>query len=136
MAFGVALKQNKVVGQDTKTTSAAVATPANTETVTPKTPEQLKNDPAVIHAKALSNAFREAAGAATPSVVTVYSHETAKKVKAHGENPSTASSNSARAAKTRSRELHLKRCSRTCPATVKARNSASNPRHTMAWAPA
>ncbi len=47
----------------------------------------MRNDPAVIHAKALSDAFRGAAGAATPSVVTVYSHETAKKVKSHGENP-------------------------------------------------
>ncbi len=85
-ALGLTLRQNRVVGQDN--TRTTVATSVKSETATPpKTPEQLRNDPSVIHAKALSNAFREAAGAATPSVVTVYSHETARKVKSHGENP-------------------------------------------------
>ncbi len=90
-ALGLTLRQNQVVGQDH--TNTTTVTSDNTTKVTPdnakppKTPEQLRNDPAVIHAKALSDAFRGAAGAATPSVVTVYSHETAKKVKSHGENP-------------------------------------------------
>jgi serine protease Do len=79
------LKQNQVVGEDRQ---PAVTYPAPTDHVklsdtgSAKTPEDLKHDPVVEHANSLSRAFRESAHVAMPSVVTVYSHESAKKVKA------------------------------------------------------
>jgi serine protease Do len=83
LGLSLSLHQSAVVGQD------AAGAIAKSDTVAPaKTPEQLRNDPNTAHAKALSQAFREAASAATPSVVTVYAHETAKKVKStRGDNP-------------------------------------------------
>jgi serine protease Do len=94
--LSLALRQNQVAGQDR--TPTAMASSSSTEhaslsnaTASAKTPEDLKHDPAVEHANDLSHAFREAAHVAMPSVVTVYSHESGKKVKAErgekGNNP-------------------------------------------------
>jgi serine protease Do len=81
------MRQNQVAGADQN--PAAVTYPAPTDhvklsesTASTKTPEELKHDPVVEQANSLSRAFREAAHVAMPSVVTVYSHESAKKVKA------------------------------------------------------
>ncbi len=79
MALNLALRQGQVSGEENGKTAVKATTAAD---LTPtKTPEQLKSDPSVIHAKALSQAFREAASVASPSVVRIDSHESAKKVK-------------------------------------------------------
>jgi serine protease Do len=87
--LGLALRQNQVVGEEHNST-ASITQAAHNDALgsTPaKTPEELKRDPVVQHANDLSRAFRESAKAAMPSVVTVYSHESGKKVKAErGEN--------------------------------------------------
>ncbi|HTQ39018.1 MAG TPA: Do family serine endopeptidase [Pirellulales bacterium] len=87
IGLGYGLKQKQVSGADHTPTTNANATSTDhaqlSESATPtKTPEDLRNDPTVEHANALSRAFREAAHVAMPSVVTVYSHESSKKVKA------------------------------------------------------
>ena len=85
MAMNLALRQSQVSGEENGKTTVKATTAADTTPT--KTPEQLKSDPSVIHAKALSQAFREAASVASPSVVRIDSHESAKKVKGmHGQN--------------------------------------------------
>ena len=79
VGVGLALHQGEVSGQDHAVTVSGHSADASTPI---KTPEELKHDPVVEHANSLSRAFRESAQVAMPSVVTVYSHETAKKVKA------------------------------------------------------
>jgi len=79
--LGLALRQNQVVGED-HNSAASITTASRPEASTPaKTPDELKRDPVVEHANDLSRAFRESAKCAMPSVVTVYSHESGKKVK-------------------------------------------------------
>lgn len=79
-AVGVfATRENVVIGQDGG--HATAPPPA-------KTPADLKNDPVIHHAKALSKAFRDAADVATPSVVTIRSHASAKRISSNaGNNP-------------------------------------------------
>jgi serine protease Do len=77
VGLSLALRQGEVSGQD----HAASVSSRPADTAPTKTPEQLKHDPVVEHANSLSRAFRESAHVAMPSVVTVYSHESAKKVK-------------------------------------------------------
>ncbi len=88
----LSVREGQVVGAD-QTATATPAYPTPTDHVKldsnapTKTPEELKHDPVVEHANSLSRAFRESAHVAMPSVVTVYSHESAKKVRAeHGEH--------------------------------------------------
>jgi serine protease Do len=79
------LRPNQVVGEErapaASATSTATTSTNNLSNGSAKTPEELKQEPTVEHANSLSRAFRESARAAMPSVVTVYSHESAKKVK-------------------------------------------------------
>src|SRR5262245_20667929 len=83
----LSLRQDQVSGQDQTASVASRAATANPDGPA-KSPEELKRDPVVGHANALSRAFRESAKVAMPSVVTVYSRETAKKVKStRGESP-------------------------------------------------
>src|SRR5579871_3196573 len=83
VGLSFALRQDKVEGQDRSAASTASVdhAKASDSTAAAKTPEELKHDPVVEHANSLSRAFRESAHVAMPSVVTVYSHEAAKKVK-------------------------------------------------------
>lgn len=77
------VRQGQVVGADQTTSASTTASNHLSDSNAPtKTPEELKHDPIVEQANSLSRAFREAAHVAMPSVVTVYSHESAKKVKA------------------------------------------------------
>ncbi len=77
IGLSLALRQGEVSGQD----HAAAVSSHSADVAPTKTPEQLKHDPVVEHANSLSRAFRESAHVAMPSVVTVYSHQSAKKVK-------------------------------------------------------
>jgi serine protease Do len=87
-SLGLLLRQDQVAGQDRSTTTTIRTPSTSLENQASKTPDELKHDPIVEHANSLSRAFRESAKVAMPSVVTVYSHETAKKVKGtRGENP-------------------------------------------------
>jgi serine protease Do len=78
VGLSLALRQGEVSGQDRAVSVSGHSADVSTPT---KTPEELKHDPVVEHANSLSRAFRESAQVAMPSVVTVYSHESAKKVK-------------------------------------------------------
>jgi len=85
VGLGLTSRQNSVEGQDktpaTKTSVTATAEPT-------KTPDELRNTAPVKRADDLSKAFRESAHVAMPSVVTIHSHESAKKVRGNrGENP-------------------------------------------------
>jgi len=96
VSVGLLLGQNSQ-GQDKAATTRAVQT--SNDNTPAKTPAELRHDPKVSHANELSKAFREAAAVATPSVVTIRSHQNAKKVKGiagqtpfhsrggNGENP-------------------------------------------------
>ena len=77
IGLSLALRQGEVSGQD----HAAAVSSHSADVAPTKTPEQLKHDPVVEHANSLSRAFRESAHVAMPSVVTVYSHQSAKNVK-------------------------------------------------------
>ena len=95
VSLSFTLKQNQVVGEERAATTSASADHAKlSDTSGPtKTPEDLKHDPVVEHANSLSRAFRESAHVAMPSVVTVYSKESAKKVKTErGEHGSGGNS--------------------------------------------
>jgi serine protease Do len=94
VGLSFACRQNQVVGEErtapatTTLTSTAHSTQPDATGPT-KTPEELKHDPVVEHANSLSRAFRESAHVAMPSVVTVYSHESGKKVESErGEHGS------------------------------------------------
>jgi serine protease Do len=87
-SLGLLLRQDQVAGQDRSATTTIRTPSTSLENQASKTPEELKRDPGVEHAYALSRAFRESAKTAMPSVVTVESHEAAKKMKGtRGENP-------------------------------------------------
>jgi serine protease Do len=89
VGVGLLLGQNLVQGQDKQAGSAPRAVQKSTDLNTPtKTPSELRRDPVVGHANELSKAFREAAAVATPSVVTIRSHQNAKKVSGtQGQTP-------------------------------------------------
>lgn len=86
VGLSFACRQNQVVGEE-RTAPAATTLTSTAHSTSPdsagptKTPEELKHDPVVEHANSLSRAFRESAHVAMPSVVTVYSRESSKKVK-------------------------------------------------------
>jgi serine protease Do len=88
VGLGLTLRQSSVVGQD-QTAADGKARVAATQSQEPvKTPAELRNTAPVKRADDLSKAFRESARAAMPSVVTIHSHESAKKVRGNrGENP-------------------------------------------------
>ncbi|HZZ29395.1 MAG TPA: Do family serine endopeptidase [Pirellulales bacterium] len=87
VGLSYAIKQDQVSGED-HAPAASYPAPvdhvkiAQQDSTPTKTPEDLKHDPVVEHANALSRAFRESAHVAMPSVVTVYSKESSKKVRA------------------------------------------------------
>lgn len=68
-AVGFGIRQDQVSGQDHAATTSTHTLSADTPA---RTPDQLKHDPTVEHANSLSQAFREAAKTAMPSVVTVH----------------------------------------------------------------
>ncbi len=88
VGLGLTLRQNSVVGQDQTSADSKARVVATAGQEPAKTPAELRNTTQVKRADDLSKAFREAARAATPSVVTIHSHESAKKVRGNrGENP-------------------------------------------------
>jgi serine protease Do len=86
VGIGAGLRQTPVAGGEEGLVQAKSSIAASQNDLKPsgKTPADLKNDSTVNHANALSKAFRDAAGVALPSVVTIKSHTNAKKVSARG----------------------------------------------------
>ncbi len=88
VGLGLTLRQNSVEGQDHTASDSKARVVASAGQEPAKTPSELRNTTQVKRADDLSKAFRDAAHAATPSVVTIHSHESAKKVRGNrGENP-------------------------------------------------